>query len=361
MKSPTRPLVLAVLAIGVLFTGIGVLDLLRRGQVVPWRSAAWQLVGNWLFAAFVPAIAWLTRRYPVEGGRRLSRLPLHALAAVVMSVTGTAIYALLRLAAQALWGEPFRPSALVTGYLRGSLVLDLTVYMALSGAFHAALFYDSFLHQRLAASLLEVELASSRLRFLRAQLNPHFLFNVLNTAASLVYEEPRTVDRLMGRLSVFLRLVLGASETDEVRLDAELEITRLYVELQRLRFGEKLEVAFELDDGVGSAAVPSLVLQPLVENAIVHGRDPGRTLQVCVRARREGTDLVLEVEDDGRGLTPGAPLVEGVGLANTRARLRLLYRDLQRVDLEERADAGLRVRLRIPLLPTSNWGASPGS
>jgi LytS/YehU family sensor histidine kinase len=273
--------------------------------------------------------------------------------AVLTSVTLTTLYALVRLAARWLWGEPFSLAVMISGYLRGSLILDLAVYMGVSGAVHAAVYHEGLLAERVAASHLEAELAQSRLRLLRVQLNPHFLFNLLNTAASLVYEEPRTVDLLIGRLSAFLRAVLGASETDRTELEEELAVTRLYGELQVLRFGEGVDIAFEVEKGVGHAAVPSLLLQPLLENAIVHGRDPGRPLHVWVRARREGADVVLEVEDDGRGMALNGAFIEGLGLGSTRGRLRLLYGTQQRLAIEPGSAGGFRVRARFPYSPWS--------
>jgi LytS/YehU family sensor histidine kinase len=241
----------------------------------------------------------------------------------------------------------------MVGYFRGSLSLDLAVYMGVTAAVHGALYYERLLAERVAASRLEAELAQSRLRLLRVQLNPHFLFNVLNTAASLVYEEPRTVDLLINRLSGFLRSVLGASETDKVELREELAVTRLYAELQILRFREGLDVVFEIEEGTCNAEVPSLLLQPLLENAIVHGRYPGKPLRVCVRAGREGGDVVLEVEDDGRGMQPREALVDGVGLGSTRGRLRLLYGERHQLAIEPAGPSGVRVRIEIPYAPFS--------
>jgi sensor histidine kinase YesM len=140
-------------------------------------------------------------------------------------------------------------------------------------------------------------------------------------------------------------------------LTEELEATRLYAELQCLRFGDDLRVRFEAEAPAGEAAVPSLVLQPLVENAIVHGRDPSRPLQVAVRASKENGELLLEVEDDGRGLGVEGVLAEGVGLSGSRSRLALLYGSAQHLELRPRAGGGAVVRLRIPFSP---WPRSPG-
>ena len=352
-KDPTQPLVLAVLAHGALFTGLAVLVILGRGLTVPWRTAGWQVVGNWIFAAAVPVAVRLTRRYPVGAGTWMVRVPLHLAMGVLTSVSLTAVYTLVRFGAQWLWGEPFDFVTMVVGYFRGSFSLDLTIYTGVTAAVHGALYYEGLLDERVAASRLEAELAQSRLRLLRVQLNPHFLFNILNTAASLVYEEPRTVDLLIGRLSGFLRSVLGASETDKVELREELAVTRLYAELQGLRFREGLDVAFEVEDGVCDAEVPSLLLQPLLENAIVHGRDPERPLHVSIRARKEEADVVLEVEDDGRGTPPGGAVVEGFGLGSTRARLRLLHGAQHYLAIEPGSAGGVRVRIRIPYSPWS--------
>ncbi|HEX8242597.1 MAG TPA: histidine kinase, partial [Longimicrobium sp.] len=198
-----------------------------------------------------------------------------------------------------------------------------------------------------AAREMETRLARAELEALRVQLQPHFLFNTLNTVAGLVDAEPAVARSVVERLSALLRVALRATAETEVELGRELEVLNDYLTIQQTRFRGRLHAAVAAEPGSERALVPSLILQPLVENAIRHGiaprAAPGR---VEVTARAAGGSLVLEVADDGVGMDgePG----EGIGLANTRARLDALYAGGHRFTLEPRAAGGTVVRLELP-------------
>jgi LytS/YehU family sensor histidine kinase len=197
----------------------------------------------------------------------------------------------------------------------------------------------------------ELELATTRLRLLKAQLDPHFLFNTLNAISTLVRREPETADRMIENLAEFLRRLLDVAGRDEVSLERELEHLGLYVEIQKIRFRDRL--FFEVDAAPETlrAAVPHMILQPLVENSIQHGKSPRRALRVTVRSGRsaDGATLELSVEDDGVGFEAAVESAGGgVGLANTRARLHTLYGVGERLTLSARPGGGARVRLTLP-------------
>ncbi|HET6679611.1 MAG TPA: histidine kinase, partial [Gemmatimonadaceae bacterium] len=180
---------------------------------------------------------------------------------------------------------------------------------------------------------LEARLARAQLQSLRLQLQPHFLFNTLNTITALITAQPRTAERVVSGLSELLRMSLSDAGAQEVTLERELEMLEHYVAIQRVRFADRLTVRFDVAPGVREAMVPNLVLQPLVENAIRHGIAPrARQGHVVVTANRRDDVLVLRVEDDGVGEDPGAPHPDGVGLGNTRARLWTLYGDAHRFE-----------------------------
>jgi LytS/YehU family sensor histidine kinase len=183
------------------------------------------------------------------------------------------------------------------------------------------------------------------------QLNPHFLFNTLNAVAALVRKDPEAAEEMVTELGDFLRLTLAGSDAQEVSLREELGFLERYLKIERVRFPDRLTTTLTVEPGTEGARVPSLILQPIVENAIRHGiagrAEPGR---VEVGARRAGDALLLEVRDDGAGLRPerSGPLGEGVGLANTRARLEQLYGRDGRLEIESPEGRGFRVLLRLP-------------
>lgn len=208
---------------------------------------------------------------------------------------------------------------------------------------------ESAERQRVATRLVQ-----SQLDTLRLQLSPHFLFNALNSAMALIAVDARAAERMLAAISDFLRTVLHSSSEPEVTVEQEITLLQNYVDIQRVRFGDKLKVSFEVDDSLMSAVVPSLLLQPLLENSIRHGIGPrvsGGTISVCVRA--EGDNLHIDVVDDGVG--PSArrsrekPRGTGLGLSNTATRLNHLYGETHRFETGAREGGGFEVRVRIPL------------
>jgi LytS/YehU family sensor histidine kinase len=178
---------------------------------------------------------------------------------------------------------------------------------------------------------LQSKLTEAQLMALRSQLNPHFLFNTLNAVATLVDSDPRGVRRMIARLSDLLRHTLDETSEQEIPLAREVELLRRYLEIMEVRFQGGLDVAVTIDPSVLDAQVPNMVLQPLVENAFKHGMNGGDSgAKLEVRARRDGDDLLLSVTDNGPGPSGNA---DGVGLSNTRARLRQLYGENQHLGL----------------------------
>jgi two-component system, LytTR family, sensor kinase len=198
---------------------------------------------------------------------------------------------------------------------------------------------------------LEAGLAEANLRVLKMQLQPHFLFNTLNAVSSLIYENPKAADDMIGSLSQFLRTTLELSAENEVPLRTELQFVDRYLEIQETRFGGRLRVYREAGSAVLDALVPPLLLQPLVENAIRYGiesRETGGT--VAIRATRKQDLLHLEISDDGQGFTGGAmhETGGGIGLSNTKARLQALYGDKHLFKISANRPAGACVTIEIP-------------
>ncbi len=207
--------------------------------------------------------------------------------------------------------------------------------------------------QQLAAAELQTKLVQAQLENLRLQLQPHFLFNTLNTISSVMYEDVRAADAMITQLSDLLRLTLQASRAHEIPLAEELEITRLYLDLMQKRFENKLRVTYSVDPSLHSSLVPQLILQPLLENSLRHRMKPGSSaMDLSIAAHRENGSLILQVSDTGSGLgeiDPSRVFGRGVGLSNIRDRLTHLYGDGQQFSISNRPSGGAEVTLRVPL------------
>jgi LytS/YehU family sensor histidine kinase len=244
----------------------------------------------------------------------------------------------------------FRP------FLALRAALDALVYWSLVGVCQAITHFRSSQERERRAVELEARLTSAKLQALRMQINPHFLFNTLNSITALVYVNPRAADEMLGDLSELLRRSLDSMEEQEVSLAEELEFIGTYLRIEQKRFGDRLQLEKSVPDDLMKALVPALILQPLVENAIRHGIEPQRVAGlISIEARQEGKQLHLIVRDNGKGLSPGADLGSserrighGIGVANTRARLEGLYGRNQSFRIAKVEPHGCRVEIHLP-------------
>jgi LytS/YehU family sensor histidine kinase len=210
------------------------------------------------------------------------------------------------------------------------------------------------------AAQLQAQLATAQLAALRNQLNPHFLFNTLHAVSALVERDPRGVRKMISRLSDLLSHTLEGSHKQETPLEDELDLIRRYIEIMEVRFQGKLDVETELDDAMRRALVPSLLLQPIVENAIKHGGDRPDGAVIKINVHREGSQLVIRVADNGPGISTDAPATEtGVGLRNTKARLKQLYGDDQSFTLMNSPSGGAIAEIRLPFRLAAYAQAEP--
>jgi LytS/YehU family sensor histidine kinase len=212
-------------------------------------------------------------------------------------------------------------------------------------------YYRKYRTRELQSSQLEAQLSAAQLQALKMQLHPHFLFNTLNGIAALMHQDVEAADRMLARLSELLRLALDHADRQEVTLRQEMDFLERYLEIQKMRFRDRLTVKLELDPDTLEAQVPNLILQPLVENAIRHGIEPRSTPgEVVIRANRVGDRLELQVSDDGPGMIENDSS-KGVGLANTRARLQQLYGAAHTLSFSNGAARGLVIVLSLPFRP----------
>jgi LytS/YehU family sensor histidine kinase len=249
-------------------------------------------------------------------------------------------------------GDPFWQKAMrdLLSWIFTTLPFGVVVYFCIAGIAHAIRYFVEANEREVQVARLSEQLSGARFAALQAQLNPHFLFNTLNTIAVLVRDNDRTgAVRIVEQLGDVLRRTLTRHRTNEVTLEEELELVRQYLAIEQARFSDRLRPTFMIDDAVRSAAVPSFALQHLVENAVRHGiakrSDAGR---VDVEARRDGDMLLLAVTDDGPGLDARAMMPGGHGIENTRERLRALYGDRASLDVGPAATGGTVATLRLP-------------
>jgi LytS/YehU family sensor histidine kinase len=233
-------------------------------------------------------------------------------------------------------------------FLPSTLAMHFLVYWAIVFLTIGAAYYRTSRARELQASQLEVRLREAQLELLRARLQPHFLFNSLNTIAELIHEDPERADRMLAGLSQLLRASLEIEHRPAVPLSEELALTRLFLDIHAERFGDRLRVEVAAPDDCGNLRVPHFVLQPIVENAIVHGiaaNAGGGAIRVT--AARQPGHLELVVEDTGQGLRGDRE--DGTGLAATRARLRAIHGDGATLTIKPRPAGGTRVVITLPV------------
>ncbi len=320
------------------------LQTVQQAAHVDGRRVARLFQDVWAWAAYTPVILWAAERLPLDADRWRRRLPIHFAAAFGFALLDSA----LATAVAPVLGPWPRPG--IVDALARLATMSVLSYFAVLGIGHALRYQRLHAEGRLHASELQRQLAQARLGVLEAQLRPHFLFNALHAVASLVRAgEQKKAIRTVAALGDILREALQVDGEQEIALADELRLAERYLEIERARFEDRLTVEIVPDPVVLGTLVPRFVLQPLLENAVRHGIEPraaGGT--VTVRAAREGATLCLEVIDTGSRPARRGVGGHGVGLANTRARLRHLYGPDGRLELETAADGTTTARVLLP-------------
>lgn len=309
----------------------------------------------WLF--LTPSIFFLSRRFTIDHSAWPKHLGIHIMAALIVAI-GIDFFAAWTLGL-IMPAHPWADFRAFPRVLNFRFLDELFIYFVVLAAGFARDYFWRFRERQLEASRLreqavglEARLADARLHALRMQMNPHFLFNTLHAVSSLVERDPAGVRRMIARLSELLRYTLEGSGSQEVALRDELEFLRRYLEIQQIRFQGRLEVTEDIEEGALDAQLPSMILQPLVENAVKHGVSMIEgTGHIKLSARQENDTLVVSIHDNGPGIDalPNEPLYsDGVGLRNTRERLEMLYGDDNRLFLEQSPLGGLIARIEVP-------------
>ena len=302
-----------------------------------------------MWALMAPLILMMRTRVPLGAGGWVGGVGFH----FAMSFVVMATYYLGRMLAYGIfYGDLFAefwPAALNSFY--GRNIIDMAYYWAVLAFGYSLEIYQRYKNEELRSAQLEARLIETELKALREQLRPHFLFNTMNTIAVLVREGKNDAAvTLIARLSSLLRMSLDNTRVHEVTLRQEMDFLALYLDIQRVRFSDRLQVDVAIEPEAMEARIPNLILQPLVENAILHGiapkAGPGR---VTVSGRVAAGQLHLEVSDDGPGLGDGTKRAkEGIGLSNTRERLAKIYGAHAHLSLRSEAGRGVSVQIILP-------------
>jgi two-component system, LytTR family, sensor kinase len=366
MTSPARGWLLALVA-AMLYTAAQTVRLAHVMPNVPWPELYLFELPVWLgVIAMSPVVFWLARRLPLFGPHAFRNFFAHL-------VPGALAVSLQFVLVEAMRRYLVSPLVIRTGIAATKPAIDyamvdrdgsllavavavtqmyavfwILIYFALAGFYYSFKYHRELGTTRLRFQELQTLLAQSQLNSLRLQIQPHFLFNTLNTVSSLMSRDVMLARRTLARLSDLLRTSLRDSTVHEVPLASELEFLDAYLEIQAARFGQRLVTEKQIDSDVASLLVPRMLLQPLVENSIRHGmRDGDRTLCVRIEAERLHTSLRIRIVDNGGGL-PTKKLQEGVGLQNTRERLSQLYGVNQQMQIAAPLKGGFEVTLTIP-------------
>ena len=314
------------------------------------RYAFYNIAMFWTtYAALVPCVLFLTEKYRLDLQSWRRKLLIHTGAAMAFAYLHTSFNALLN-PRRLLTHAPLPPT--LVRVVTVNFPIDFLAYWAIIGIAYALHFYSRSQQHDLAAAQLQANLAEARLRSLRAQLNPHFLFNTLNAVSALALKgEGKAVARALARMTDLLRIGLNEQYPKIITLGKELELIDNYLEIQRLLFGDRLMIERVIDADSVTAVVPCLILQPLVENAIIHGisQDSGAG-KIRIEASRYEEMLRLQVSDSGSGFHARPGGRNGIGLAGTRARLEHHYGTAQKIEYSRSTEGGACVTISIPFV-----------
>jgi two-component system, LytTR family, sensor kinase len=362
--APTLVVVLVLVLMGALFTAqLTLSGYMTAGEALKFTLPLWL---PWM--AFAPLTAHLAFRFPLERQQLRKSVVVH-LAACALVIAGNQVVTRRYMTeigfdrpppwmireAEKQGVPPLIPAPdskaesprSYGGPAVARIAMDVLVYGILLSACQTVASSRRAQDRERRALTAESQLSQARLSALRMQLNPHFLFNSLNGIATLIHTDPVAADDMIGNLSGFLRLSLDTTGEQEIPLLRELDFLQTYLEIEQARFGERLQVLRDIAQDTLVACVPTLILQPLIENAIRHGFEKITTTGIIqIIARREGDTLSLIVQDNGSGLSDSA--LSGIGLTNTRARLHVLYGEDQHLVLHDLETGGCLAEIRIP-------------
>ena len=343
---------LAFTAMGLLNFGYRYLDDLARGYSSTFgRRMLEELTGAYSALLLFPIMLWLVRKFRIRQNNWWRTLPLNLLVMAGFSVSHTTLMAATRKLLAPLFGFGAYDYGIMLYRYPMEFSNDVIGFWSALAIIYIVDSYRESRDRQIATAELETRLAQAQLQNLRLQLQPHFLFNALNTISSVMHEDVNRADAMLAQLSDLLRQTLRSADSQEVPLEEEIALLKNYLAIMQARFGEELKVDFAVEAALANALVPHLLLQPLVENSIRHGRDAHlQRLDIHIRAQRQNGDLLLEISDNGPGIAhlEKGEWRKGIGLSNTEERLAGLYGNKHEFLLQNSHQRGLTVTVRLP-------------
>ncbi|MBX7151243.1 histidine kinase [bacterium] len=316
-------------------------------QPIHWSDSLMYALPEWYtWGLLSPVILALGRRFPIQSGL-LRRLPIHLLACAGLAVLHLTVYSLVNI----LLRSEYSTAAYIKA-IQSTLIFkfhwNVLAYWVILGVQQGVNFYKSYRESELRSAQLQSQLVQAQLQALKTQLNPHFLFNTLHAITALIHTKPDEAERMIAQLSDLLRLSLDYVGVQEVALFQEMEFLNKYLEIEKTRLGDRLQIVTAIQTDTLQARVPNLLLQPIVENAIRHGIAPFTRAGILeISSFLENDRLNLVIRDNGGGLNGKKP-TEGIGLSNTRSRLKQLYGTQQTFELKSNESGGVTVTITIP-------------
>lgn len=340
--------------IGLVFTLQGYFTSYRSDRPVKLVDSLYlQMTWSLVWALATPLVLLAASRLPIERNNWIRSVLLHIPLCLILSVVVTALGRVL------IWlkfgyrvGRPLTFES-VENFVVANFSEGIGIYLLIAVTSYAFSFYRQYRQGQIRTFQLEAQLSQAQLHALKMQLHPHFLFNTLHSISALLNKDPQSARKMITRLGDFLRLTLENSGAQEVTLQKEMEFLSCYLEIERIRFQDRLVTRMDLDEETLDAKVPNLILQPIVENAIRHGIAPRSTPGLIeIEAKQQGTKLRIQVRDNGPGIpehrTSENVFKKGLGLTNTGTRLEQLYGTAHLFDLRNNPEGGLAVTLEIP-------------
>ena len=317
------------------------------GTPISWAQLlAWNVTISFVWSLLTPIIYELSRHYPFDRANWQRSLLVHLAASVGLTFLSAIV--LVSINPFITWTK--EPSVPYFAHVLSRTFMDVQRYWYVLLITQAIAYYGKYQERQIFSSQLEAQLANAQLEVLKIQLEPHFLFNTLNSIAALARHNGEAAEHMTLQLADLLRMSLDGIGVHEVPLQQELTFLQKYVDIQLVRFHDRLQVEMDVDPRTLETLVPNFILQPLVENAIRHGIGPRRSLGfIRISTWRDRDDVWMEIRDNGTGFTRGGLMPpEGVGLRNTRGRLRQLYNEDHAMVLEDAPGGGCTVKIRVP-------------
>jgi signal transduction histidine kinase len=340
--------------IGLVFTLQSYFTSYRSERPMPLTDSLYlQMTWSYLWALATPLVLWAAARLPIERNNWIRSSVLHVPISILLSVFLTALG---HIAVWLYWGYPAgKPLSFanMSRFVVANFSEGIGIYLLIALTSYALNYYRRYREGQLRTLQLEAQLSQAQLQALKMQLHPHFLFNTLHSISALLTKDVEAARKMITRLGDFLRLTLENSGSQEVTLQQETDFLKCYLEIERIRFQNRLVTRIDLGPHTLEAKVPNLILQPIVENAIRHGIAPRSTAGLIeIEAKQLGDTLRIQVRDNGPGLpehrTSDNLFKKGLGLSNTETRLERLYGADHLFNLSNDPDGGLIVTLEIP-------------